>query len=312
MKLTTKLYKSLSQKDFETLGLKPKRQYYYLVDGEKKTITEQTFQDDNNKNVFQLVDEDFEWNPKEQSLYLNISVKSKDLNSLFGTDGFCSPGTILGIGLVWKPEKSKIKRCIKLGEISENNSIIDFNVENIELQNLSSNVEFDILVYIVKPSVNSINPFFANEEGMVLYSGKLWTIIIEGNGSIFPIYEIDDEHGPIWSYYCDIIDIVDDPFDLEHIKININRKHPAYSLIHPKSQTYSQEYVNEVLSTALAMIIIEIRSKQENNTIDLNEDGSQGSILNVMKYFNDILKFRINDDYNELLRSIKAFFDKEM
>ncbi len=312
MKLTTKLYKSLSQKDFEVLGIKTKRQYYYLTDSEKKTITEQTFQDDNSKNVYQLVDEDFEWNPKEQSLYLNISMKSKDLSFLFGPDGFCSPGTILGVGLVWKPEKSKIKRCFKLGEISKDNSVIDINVENIELQNISSNVEFYFLIYIIKPSNNAINPFFANEEGIVLYSGKLWTIIVEGNGSIFPVYEIDDEGGPIWSYYCDFVDIADDPFDLEHIRININKQHPAYNLIHPKSPTYSQEYVNEILSSALTMIILDIRSKQENNVIDLDEDGSQGSILNVMKYFNETLKFKINSDYNELLRSVKAFFDKEM
>lgn len=312
MKLATKLYKCLSQKDFESLGIRVSRQYFYFADGEKKTINEQPFQNDNSKNVFQLIDDDYEWNPKEQSLFLDISLKITDTSLLFGKDGFCSPDTILGIGLVWKPEKSRIKSCAKLGEISADDKTIDINRKDIELRNISSNVGFNLAIYVVKPSSNSVNPFLANEEGMVLYSGRLWNIIIEGNGSIFPIYEINDEGGPIWSYYCDFVDIADDSFDLDHIKININKKHPAYNLLSPKSPTYSQEYVNEILSSALAMIIIDIRSKQENNLIDLEDDGTEGSILNVMKYFSNTLKFKVNGDYNELLRSIKAFFDKEM
>ena len=70
--------------------------------------------------------------------------------------------------------------------------------------------------------------------------------------------------------------------------------------------------MNEILSSALTMIIIDIRSKQDNNVIDLEEDGEEGSILTVVKYFNDTLKFKINGTYNELLESVKTFFDKEM
>ncbi len=312
MKLTTKLYKCLSQKDFENLKVRLKRNYYYLIDGEKKIINEQLFENDNSKGIYQLFDDDFEWNPKEQSLFLNLTLTADNLNSLFGEQGFCSPGAVLGIGLVWKPERSKIKRCFKLAEITSEKNSLDVNVENIELQNITSNVQFDLVIYVVKPSTSPINPFFANEEGMVLYSGKSWTIVVEGNGSIFPVYEIEDANGPIWSYYCDFIDISEDSFDLDHVQIKINKKHPAYSLVHPKSPTYSQEYVNEILSSALTMIIIDIRSKQDNNVIDLEEDGEEGSILTVIKYFNDTLKFKINGTYNELLESVKTFFDKEM
>ena len=100
-------------------------------------------------------------------------------------------------------------------------------------------------------------------------------------------------------------------FDMNHIKIDINTKHPAYSMIHPKSPTYSQAYVNEILSNAITMIIVDLKSKQNNNTIDLDEECDQGTILAVLKYFSDKLGFKINDNYNSLLESIKTFFDKE-
>ena len=46
--------------------------------------------------------------------------------------------------------------------------------------------------------------------------------------------------------------------------------------------------------------------------IDLNEECEYGSILNVLKYFNDKLGFKINDRYDLLVQSIKTFFDKEI
>ncbi len=275
-------------------------------------IREQPFENTSNKKIFQLVDDDYEWNPKEQSLFLTLKIKMNNVSSLFGKSGSCYKDATLGVGLVWKPEKSRIKRCKKLFEIDSSNNSIDCIVKDIELPNISSNVDFNIVIYISKPGSVDGNPFFANEEGMILYSELLWTIIMEGNGSIFPVYEIEDEGGPIWSYYCDVIDITDEPFDREHIEIRINTKHPSYSMVHPKSPTYSQAYVNEILSSALAVIILDLRSKQENNLIDLSEECERGSILEALKYFSDKLGFKINDNYNSLLNSIKTFFDKEI
>jgi hypothetical protein len=83
-------------------------------------------------------------------------------------------------------------------------------------------------------------------------------------------------------------------------------------MLHPKSMTYSPAYVNETLSSALTFVILDLRSRQENNLIDLNEECEKGSILEVLKYFSDKLGFKINDDYNSLLYSIKTFFDKEI
>ena len=312
MKTSTRLYKSLTQNDFDNIDVKIKRKYHYYNDGEKKNIEENVFENDNSKNVFQLIDEDYEWNAKEQSLFLDLKISATNLKHLFEDDGFVSSDAVLGIGLVWKPDKSKIKRCKKLCQFDISQNDIEIDINEIELPNMSSNTEFYITIYIVKPGNNTTNPFYANEQGMILYSQKEWTLIIEGNGSIFPIVEIEKDNWPIWSYYCNFNDIADDLFDCDNIRIEINKKHPAYCLFHPKSNTYSQEFVNEVLSSALFTIIIDIRSKQDNNIINFEEDGEVGSILRVLDYFHSNLGFDINGDYNSLLCSIKAYFDKEM
>lgn len=308
----SRLYKTISQDEFSHLNFKIKREYAYLTDSDVKPINEQSFENISNKKVFQLVDDDYEWNPKEQSLFLSVTISFDNISSLFGLNGAAYEDSILGVGLVWKPEKSRIKRCKKLCELDAKNNKISMTVKDIELPNISSNVDFYLVIYISKAGTSNGRSFVANENGMILYQELLWTIIIEGNGSIFPVYEVEKENGPIWSYYCDFSDIAEDAFDMEHIRIEINKKHPSYNMIHPKSPTYSQAYVNEILSTAVAMIILDIRSKQVDYKIDLNEECDQGTILNVLKYFSDKLAFKINDNYNSLVESIKIFFDKEI
>lgn len=308
----SRLYKTISQSEFSNLNFKIKREYAYITDSDIKFIKEQSFENVSNKKIFQLVDDDYEWNPKEQSLYLSVNISLDNINSLFGKNGSCYEDSTLGVGLVWKPDKSRIKRCKKLCELTAKENKANVTIKDIELPNISSNVDFYLVIYISNAGKINGLPFFANEEGMILYQELIWSIIIDGNASIFPVYEIENENGPIWSYYCDVIDIAEDPFDMEHIRIDINKSHPAYNMIHPKSPTYSQAYVNEILSTAMAMIILDLRSKQTGNIIDLDEESEQGSILSVLKYFSDKLGFKINDNYNSLVESIKVFFDKEI
>lgn len=307
----TRLYKTISQNEFSKLDFKIKKEYVYITDSDIKEIKEQSFDNVSSKKIFQLVDEDYEWNPREQNLYLSVNISMDNIKSLFGECGSTFEDSILGLGLVWKPEKSRIKRCKKLCELSINCNKTNVTINNIELQNISSNVDFYLVIYIVKAGSKNGSTFFANETGMILYQELLWTIIVEGNGSIFPIFEVEKDNSPIWSYYCDTADIAEDSFDMEHIRIEINKKHPSYNMLHPKSPTYSQSYENEILSNAIAMIILDIRSKQSDGIIDLNEECDQGTILNALKYFSDKLGFKINDNYSSLIESIKVFFDKE-
>ncbi len=311
MKMNSKLYKTLTQKEFADLNLQVSRRYSYKAEDEIREIKEAPFDDSSAKNVFQLIDDNYEWNPKEQSLRLNFEAKLSNTKLLFGLGGVCHEDAKLGVGLVWKPKKSRIKRCQRLGylDVGQNEMVIS---SSFDIPNLSSDVEFYLVIYIARAGHDEGNAYLANDEGMVVYSERLWTIIVEGEASIFPITEIEDEGGPIWSYRCDVNDLTQDVFDKDGIEIYLNVKHPSYPLICTKSENYCEPYVNEVLSTALAVIIIDLRSKQEGNAFDLNEDCEKDSVLNVLKYYSDKLGFKINESYDALLRSIKNFFDKGM
>ena len=164
---------------------------------------------------------------------------------------------------------------------------------------------------MIQPGTKGGNKFFGNERGLIIHDFIAWTIIISGKGSVFPIYEIEDDNGPLWSFMCDVDDITEDYFDNDHIQIIINKKHPAYEFIHPKSENYNSYFLNDVMASAISSIIMKLRSQEQNNKIDLEQDFENGSVLQAIKYFNDKLGFKINGTYEEMLKSVKVFFDKE-
>lgn len=311
--MSNRLYMEIDNNTVKKLNIKSKREYYYKIEEEKKIIREQQFENTNNINQVQLVDDEDEWNYKTESLFLNVNFEMDNYQKLFGY--VCCEDAILGVGIEWKPENSRIKNCIKLGEFSYKSSDCFFHKENIEIENVNSNIDFSWIIYIVDPGTINKKAYYGSHSGLILGSGLLWSIIVDGNGSIFPIYEEAKVGKPLWWYHCDFSDISEDEFSEENIKIIINKAHPGYQYIQPKSNIYNEYMFSELISTALAVLILSIRQKNSENGngefIDLSQQSCKGSILTVLKYFNDMLKFKINGTMLELQNSVKTYFDKE-
>jgi len=132
------------------------------------------------------------------------------------------------------------------------------------------------------------------------------SIIVDGQTSIFPIYEEENPDSSLWRFKCNVEDIFEDEFSTENLAIIINRLHPSYPLLNPKEKSYMKSFFVEVVSSALSMLIIEIK---KGSTIDLNNNGAQGSVLVALRYFNS-LGIKINGTNEELITSVKQFFDK--
>ena len=155
--------------------------------------------------------------------------------------------------------------------------------------------------------------FIANEKGLIVCNEYLHTIVIQGDGSVFPIFDIEDSKGPLWSYFVNFDSIEEDLFDQEHISIYLNKLHASYKFINiSDDEHYNQNFFYEVLSNAMTMIIIEIRKNLPKEQIDLEGNGDEGSILKVLKYFADKLHIRVNGSYSEILSDFKKYLDKEL
>lgn len=306
-----RVYKTLSSADANSLNIKLTRDYFYVIDGESKAIKEDRFDNSSNEKLFQLIDEEYEWDPKTQPIHMNILLTLDNASSLFGPNGICCDDAVIGVGLTWKPNKSKIKHCVKIGDFKKGNTDVSLEAKNILIENAGSNISFTLVFYISKPGSSGTFPSIANEQGLIVFERKEWTLVVEGEGSLFPVHDYCDPDGPLWTYKCEVTDLKEDEFDEQHIEIRLNKAHKNYCFIDHKSQLFSSVFLNEIFSSALAAIIIDIHKQTNNDQIEFDEENHGNCIFSVLRYFAKNLKIQINGDYTEIYKSVKMYFDKE-
>lgn len=310
MKVDTALFKTISPKLMSQLKPHLHREYYYIKDNDQNEINENII--GNDKEV-ELVDDTFSWDFKNDSLYLNISLELDNCDLLFASNGVCFEDAILGVGLSWKSDKSRLNNSVKLGEITSLDKKIVIQKNDILIKSLNSNTSFKLFFYISKYGSKNGQLFFANEIGLVLYRETFWTIIIEGSGSTFPVRDVYEDNAPLWNITVSFDDITTDLFNEDYVSININKSHKAYPLLNPTNKdSFNKDFLNEVMSSAVVMLILEIRKEaSDKDQFDFDQAFESGSILQAISFFKNKLKFAVNDDYDKLLKSVKSYFDKE-
>ena len=313
-----KLFKVLDEKLLSYLSIQCERNYYYFDGPTKKPLKEIKL--NQLSSNYKLEDSNREWNiaRKSNSLFLNIAVKIEGIVHLFyGDTKICYPQTILGIGLEWKAKESKIKYCKKLGLINNKMDDLSIAVDDIEIKNPDSDIEFRWFLYVHEPAKNNggTKEVFANKEGLILSTKVWWSIIVSGNGSIFPIEEYSKIGNPLWSIRSSFVDWAEDDFSLDNVGVVFNPAHPLFKFINYGSEDFDEDIFKEVASSAIAALIILIinqaREKGDLELLSNDPTEASGSILAAMRYFKSVHDFAVNGKVDELVCSIKTFFDKE-
>lgn len=308
--MNNNLYKMLSKDNFSKLNVKINREYYYYSStGERFTLEEVIFKNENKNNLFQLMDDASQWDPKTKGVYVNINLNLENLDSLFGPSNYVFDDAKIGVGIVWVAEKSRYKHCVKLLDLTRFNKNLTVN-KSFYIENISSNVMFSLIFYISNPGTYGGNKFFANEKGMVIYEEEMWTLIVSGEGSIFPIYDIEAPKDVLRTYEVDVDDITENPFDGDHISIKLNKSHANYKYLNYNDELFNEGYFKEVLSSAMSFIILELRKNEADDKFNFTKSYEKDSILSVLKYFNDKLNIDVNGNYSKILVDFKRFFDK--
>lgn len=282
------------------------RKYYFLISGSKQYIDEEVIEGKNDEISIKLFDSNYEWS--EDNIYLEYSLEFKNIKYLFGKTGIVYQDAKIGVGLEWKCQKSRIKKCCKLGSISfdDENKILS---QDILVSDLSSDVKFILKFYIDKEGEKNGDISFANQKGLILGNFNVLNIVTKGNASIFPIVEFFDKEGPLWKCELSYTDIYEDSFDDENVKVLINKGHKSYQFLQENHRNFNPYFQSETLSSALSVMLLMIIEKEEK--IDFSKSYEEGSIAQALKYFHEALDVKINDGYNQLTRSVKCLFDKE-
>ncbi|MFW2491719.1 hypothetical protein ACN077_24655 [Clostridium chromiireducens] len=254
------------------------------------------------------------WNCDNYNIGIIKHYEFKNISILFGENGIACRDSVIGAAIVWTSPDSKQRGVINVGEIRNNCEELSFHTEYFfEKAQLRGDIRFSTILYIKKcgnPSDNEQH--LANECGCILGELDNYYLRLDGNGSMFPIYEISDKKKPLWTLSCEWEDPRYDSFS-ESIAININTAHKNYkNLDKSKVIHYDEQLMKEIISSALTIVIMKLKSEACWNDIATGyTQFEDGSVAQAVSYFITTLGWNV-DKAENISRSIREFFDERM
>lgn len=260
-------------------------------------------------------DENGIWHPDNFGLDIEFSGEIENPAFLFGNGGLLPrENSVLGIGLIWTDREARIRGGLPLTKINadirtpfEYNAAVHF--DSGELRGILS---LKTVLFVSESSGTDENGhIFASSEGTILGTLDDIRLVIEGNGSVFPISEVEEPGEPLWWIETSIDDPNTDRFDGDHISLILNRAHKNFPDLHLGDDEDSY-LLKEVIASALFTLITQIQKDEGGSEAirkaEKAEGGSIGKILNYMLRTNKWLDHI--DVPEELNRRIHLWADK--
>ena len=260
---------------------------------------------------YKIVDNNGIWTPDDFNLGVKRTYSLRTYQGLFGPTGVACKDATLGIAILWTSSSSKQRGVIEVGQF--NNSMVDrsfsVNYEFADAQ-LRGSVDFTTVIYLKDTGMPTREEsHLANSFGVVLGELDKFTVILDGSGSVFPIYEIDEPGQPLWKVKCEWDDPSEDLF-ADTVAIYINRGHRNYKYLdRSKPRIYNEQLLHEIMASALGIIITKLKQDETSwAAITNNEDLQVGSVSEAVSYFITTLEWDVSTPEN-LSLSIRKFFE---
>lgn len=280
------IYRTINNSLYEKLEVIPTSTYFYYTQGDEEVPVVLESQED--IYSFYMGKSNGFWDPSANDLIVERSFTIKNPGILFGNDGITTNEGILGIGVHIYSRSSNFQVTVPLYETIEKNGTsqtIQFR-HIFKKAEIKGEVNFSVFVYL-KNQIKKV-PMFASIPGIRLGEFDAFKIIVDGDGSIFPIVEVEKIGEPLWNVVTNWTDVNIDTFDIDNVRIEINRKHHMYEYIY-KATKPSQYLLVEVLSNAISQIIFKVVN---DNDFEIGGELIPDSIGSVVSYW--IQTFEVN------------------
>ncbi|MCV2231837.1 hypothetical protein N7548_03245 [Acholeplasma manati] len=262
------------------------------------------------KKSIKVTDPNEDWVYRDNGLYIKISTKILSCDRMFLNPEVACIDAQVGYGIEWYSQESRQRGFVVIGECNKDTKDNNKQVElMLNYKDFKDNVNFDIVFFIDTPgSADDKHRHLANEPGIIIGSSRLFSLILEGSGSIFPVMSIADALKPLWEVKVDIESVEEDQFNKDYVCIYLNKEHKDYKYIDKGSKEFNISFLKDVLSSAITQIISTLIEGCEDHSIDSNSE--EGTIMRILYYFQEKHKFDYSSITN-LSNSIKLYFDKE-
>ncbi|WP_413367297.1 hypothetical protein [Lysinibacillus sp. 3P01SB] len=302
------LYNKIDEEMAEQAGLRIEEPVlFYKDNGEERIIP----LGDSFEGLVQINEFDTMWSPNEHNLEIKQRFIIENPHILFGCDGVTMEGNKIGIAVHIHSKSSNFQRTIQAGEIVniEKSQVIDFYYE-FPVSTIRGIIELDFFMYLKESSTQ--HPLHASKAGMILSKGNISSLIIvvDGEGSTFPITEFDDKNGPLWKLDINWVEANIDAFNSSNVTLSLNTAHPLFEQIKSGKMPISRAMMGDILVQAMAMIIQQVVIV-EKNSIEESEEIMPGSILSAVQYWVSTFEVDTSSLFT-ITNTLREHWDRQM
>lgn len=313
------LYPSLNDRLAEKLFKARKYVFSYMnSDGTNKELS---YEPSELNSEIHCLKTDGIWSAEKCNLNIKRTVAINGYQQLFGPNGVACESAKLGLSVIWTSPGSRQRGAepvltfgMPKAEVNENEeeTFVEGEIDiDFPAAKLREEVTFSVALYIAEPGEPTEEErHLANEAGFVLGVFDSFILKIDGTGSMFPVFEIEDASKPLWYVRCDWTDPILDKF-AETVSININKAHKNYRYLDREQKTFCHQLLVEVMSASLCCIIEKLRSEKYLDQILGEEDMEQDSVGASVRYFAETHGWDFTEP-DKLSASIRSFFDRRL
>lgn len=259
-----------------------------------------------NENIMEqqiiLEDEGGKFDIENDNLHIAFKIFIEDVSVLFGGNGIASPNATIGIALKWYSKDSLQRGVEDLGKItaSDSNNLSFLGSLSFEPGQVRGTLTIEPFIYLKTPDLNLNDDLkhLQNERGYILGKFPNLNFVLDGDGSEFPVKEIFEKGAPLWRLNCLWEDPTEDKFS-KTVSLDINKAHPAIDFIDPTNKKYNQYFLNEIVATAVQIIIQKISESSYSSCLSPNHSANIGTVAQAALYF--LETFELNAEDPEIL-----------
>lgn len=247
-----------------------------------------------------------------------MSIKNyfhiRNCHHLFGSNGIASKDSTIGFALMWKSSDSRQRGVIPVADFKYEKKEVYIELDHsFMIGKFRGVVTFIPVLYLKNGGrIFPEEQHLANETGTIIGYFDEYSICLDGNGSVFPIYEYSDPNGPLWELKCDWENPSQDSFN-EYVQILLNTAHVNYKFIDRKNKSFNMALLKEIISSALTILILKLKMEDFSywSDIELGNDLKHGSVSEAVNYFITALEWDASTPEN-LSMSIRNYLDQRM
>lgn len=243
-----------------------------------------------------LMEGDSGFDPDNSEIQVAQAFSLDGLDQLFSASAdsllaVAMPRDIIGVAAVWWSDKSLLRGCeYDVGEISfeeaRESPKKTFTFRKSFGKGILAGTLYVQYMLYLKEAKGKRKPGFANIQGTMLgHLGVALKIMVDGEGSTFPISIVSQEGEPLWWTEIHIDDPYDDAFSEEFFNIIINDKHPAFGNLGQEAGYTKAPIFAVIIAGAIEELFLYLRYELDYdfNASDQN-NMAPGTIANAVNW----------------------------